>query len=244
METILKIMGGFLGVLVPFLFIITLRKGISRSPFEKDQKEKYNRILIGVVSLCTILVWGLSLTEILDYHPGDQIPRFLVPLAVFVPIGLFLLRNPGFRTIVNSTPLSALAGVQTFRFAGAAFLIIVYLKILPQSFQLAGYGDILTGILAVIAGISLGVKSGGPNAKLFFWLLTIVGMVDLLNVAFLLVYYYPIWSDAMPSTESASKFSLVMIPALAAPIAMLLHIYAILKKINLKMSKDQLNLNE
>lgn len=232
MELILKIMGGLLGLLVPFLFAMTLNKGIKNSDFDEGRKLRYRQILISVITLSTILVWILSLSKILDYHKGDLIPRFAIPLVVFVFIGLYLLKNKEFQTILSATPLSALAGVQVFRFAGAAFFILAYLKILPQAFQLAGYGDILTGTLALLSSIALFKKSN--NSPLLFWLFNIVGLFDLLNVAFLLLLYYPQWSHNIPTSESATRFSLVMIPAIVAPIAMLLHIYAVFNAVYLK----------
>ena len=66
-----------------------------------------------------------------------------------------------------------------------------------------------------------------PGATLLFVLFSVVGMCDLLNVAGLLFYYYPSWSSAVPSSAALADFSLVMVPALAAPIALTLHLYAI-----------------
>jgi hypothetical protein len=54
-----------------------------------------------------------------------------------------------------------------------------------------------------------------------------VGLCDLLNVAGLLFYFYPSSSSVVPSSAALADFSLVMVPALAAPIALILHLYAI-----------------
>jgi hypothetical protein len=178
------------------------------------------------------LVWALSLAKILDYHDGDRVPRFAIPLIVFVLIGLYFIKNKDFQAILSAMPLSALVSVQVFRFAGTAFFIIAFLNILPRAFQFAGYGDMLTGALAVFSSIALVKQS--KNAKWLFWLFNGVGLLDLLNVAFLLLYYYPVWSHHIPTSENATRFSLVMIPALVAPIAMLLHIYAIFNAVNLE----------
>ena len=231
MEMILKFMGALLGLVIPFFFAMNINKGIKNSGFDTERKLKYRQILISVITVSTILVWILSLSNMLDYHEGDSIPRFTIPLVVFVFIGLYSIKNKDFQTIISAMPLSSLVGAQVFRFAGTAFLIIAYLKILPPAFQLAGYGDILTGTLAVLSSMALLKQSN--NSKLLFWLFNIVGLFDLLNVAFLLLLYYPIWSHSTPTSESATQFSLVMIPALVAPIALLLHIYAIFNAINL-----------
>jgi len=232
METILKIMGGLLGLVIPFFFAMNLNKGIQNSDLDEARKLRYRQILISVITVSTILVWALSLSKILDYHKDDRIPRFAIPLVVFVFIGLSLIKNKDFQSILSAMPLPSLVGTQAFRFAGAAFLVIAYLNILPQPFLLAGYGDILTGTLATLSSAALLKQS--INSKLYFWLFSVVGLLDLLNVAFLLLLYYPLWSRSVPTSESATQFSLVMIPAIVAPLALLLHIYAIFNAVTLK----------
>jgi len=234
MEAILKIAGAVLGAIVPFLFAMKLNEGIRNTHFDAGRKLRYRQIVIMSVTASAVLVWILSLSKVLDYHEGDMIPRFAIPLIVFVVIGLCLLKNKYFQSILSSVPLSSLVGVQVFRFAGTAFLVIAYLKILPPAFQLAGYGDILTGSLAILSSVAL--LKGSGNARLLFWLFSIAGLLDLLNVAFLLLLYYPAWSDSIPNSEHATQFSLVLIPALVAPIALLFHAYAIF---NAKESKTK-----
>ena len=224
MEILLEIAGGLLGILVPFLFFFTLRKGIDRTDLDDERKADYKRILGTAVGLGTVLIWVLSLSKVLNYHEGDVVPRFAIPLVVIVFTGICIAASRDFQTILASTPLPVLVGVQAFRLAGIAFFVIAYLKILPGSFQIAAYGDLLTGILAIIASRAL--QNNSSNARLYFWLFNVVGLFDLVNVAVLLLLHYPLWSDTLPTSEAATQFSLVMIPALAAPFAMLLHFYS------------------
>jgi hypothetical protein len=226
METILKIATGALGLIVPCLFVLIIKKGIKNSPFEEAKRTKYRRILIIAIGIWTALIWVLSLIGVISYHEGDSLPRFVIALMIPVLIGFFLLiRNKVFHLIITSAPLSALVGAQIFRFAGSSFLILANMEILPHVFVTAGYGDILTGAFALIACLALINKAG--KARLSFWLFNIIGLMDLLNVAFLLVAYYPIFSNAKISSAAAGDFPLVLIPALVAPIALLLHIYSI-----------------
>ena len=233
MELILKVLGAGLGILVPFIFMCTLRKGVENAPFEAQQKAGYKKTLVTVTLLWTALVWVLSLAGIFSYHVGDAIPRFVIPLVLPVLVGLFMLTNKTFQTILDHTPLSTLVGAQTFRLAGMVLLVIAYLGILPSAFASGGYGDIATGSLALIAWLMLSKQTSG--SKLFFWLFNIVGLCDLLNVAYLLLAYYPLYNSSLPSSAAAADFSLVMLPAIAAPIALLLHFYSLrnylLKKI-------------
>jgi hypothetical protein len=52
-------------------------------------------------------------------------------------------------------------------------------------------------------------------------------MFDLLNVSRILLTYYPSWFDGTPSTAGAGEFPLILVVAVVAPIALLLHIYSI-----------------
>jgi len=225
MEMILKLMGAALGLLVPYLFVLAISKGIANTPFDEPKKARLRRTNVLVIWGWTALVWIFSLTGIFSFHDGDVFPRFLLPLCIPVLIGLTLLFNQDFRTILDHTPLSVLAGVQTFRFAGFAFIIVAQMGILPMLFVSGGYGDIFTGALALSSAILLSKqKTGGRKVFLAF---SAVGLIDLLNVAFLLLKYYPIWYGFAPNSAPAADFSVVMIPAIAAPVALLLHFYGL-----------------
>jgi len=163
--------------------------------------------------------------KIMNYHAGDSWPRIALPLFVPVVIALTLLLRPAVRTVIDYIPIATLVGVQTFRLAGFVFLIIPGLGHLPKAFAIGGYGDIATGLLAIVASVMLVKKSRGVT--LWFILFSVVGLCDLINVAGLLFYFYPSWSSAVPSSAALADFSLVTVPALAAPMALILHLYAI-----------------
>jgi hypothetical protein len=226
MDIVLKMMGGSLGLLVPGLFVFALAKGIDQTSFDEAQKASRRKTAMWIVAFWTLVVWAMSLAGAFSYHVGDKIPRLLIPLFVPVLAGLLVLMSKDFRAIVSHTPVSTLVGVQSFRFAGAAFLLVVYLRILPGEFVAGGIGDIVTASLAVVAAILLmhGPTAAGVAA---FWGFTLAGVIDLLVVSYLILRYYPIWYEGAPSSAPLGDFALIMIPAVAAPIALLLHVYAI-----------------
>jgi hypothetical protein len=222
MDVFLKLAGGALGLLVPALFVLALGQGIDRAlPDAKKAAAKAR--LVAVVALWTIIVWGCALGGVISYHDGDRFPRVLIFLVVPVAVGLGAMARSGFRAVVDRVPAPTLVGVQAFRFAGAAFLLIAYLGILPSAFAAGGVGDIATGLLATLAAIRLTKAGSSP----LFWGFTLVGLVDLVNVAVLLVAYDPIWFHGHPTSAPMADFALVMIPAIAAPFALLLHLYAV-----------------
>jgi len=222
----LLLAGAALGLIVPFLFTYALAQGIERSPVPLDAKTRIKAVAITTVGGWTLLVWAASLSGLIRYQPGDSFPRFVIPLVVPVIAAVAMVASSSaFRTVLDHAPLGALIGVQTFRLAGVAFLLIVSLGILPPSFASAGYGDLATGALAFGTALALARKSRFSHA--LFWLFSAVGLYDLMNVAYLLLAYYPLYSDTVPSSAPAFQFSLVLIPALAAPMALLLHLFAL-----------------
>jgi len=226
MNLLLTIAGGALGVVVPLLFAWVLMRGIERSPFGAAAAARHKRTVVRVVGAWTLLCWVASLNGVVSYHEGDMFPRFLVPLLVPVAAGLVLMANRTFRTIVAHTPARTLVGAQTFRLAGVVFFALTGLGILPAAFTSSGYGDLATGILAAVAAVALGRRSRAGGV--LFWACQAAGMADLLYVAWLLLAYYPGHYAAVPSSAPAFEFSLALLPILAAPMALLLHCYAIL----------------
>ena len=225
LDTILTVLGGTLGVVVPVLFAFAMNQGVARSPISDAQKNVYRRAISALTASWTAAIWIASFMKIMNYHAGDSWPRIALPLFVPVVIALTLLLRPAVRTVIDYIPIATLVGVQTFRLAGFVFLIIPGLGHLPKAFAIGGYGDIATGLLAIVASVMLVKKSRGVT--LWFILFSVVGLCDLINVAGLLFYFYPSWSSAVPSSAALADFSLVMVPALAAPMALILHLYAI-----------------
>jgi hypothetical protein len=226
MDTLLKILGGTLGLVVPWLFSFILGIGIDRSPLVEQRKASSRRALRVVIAAWTAAVWAASLTGAISFHEGDAIPRVLIPLGLPVVLGVLALASADFRSILDHTPLHALVAAQTFRFAGATFLLVVSLGVLPDAFASGGYGDLATASLAVVAALGLS-RGKSVGAMVAFWAFTLAGLGDLLNVAVRILGYYPIWFRATPSSAPMADFALVMVPAIAAPCALLLHIYAL-----------------
>lgn len=214
-----------IGAVVPLLLIFVLFQGIEQSPFDETKKSRYKITLVVTTVVWTILVCVLGAAGVFSYHEGDMIPRFVVPLLVPVLLGVNLLRNQNFRTILDHTPLSSMVGMQTFRLMGVLFILVVAAGLAPESFVTGGYGDIATGSLALLAGIML--KNNSSGSRIVTWLFMAVGMADLLNVAFMLLLYYPIWSSAQPSSAGAAIFPLVLVLGLAAPFALTFHLYTL-----------------
>jgi len=89
--------------------------------------------------------------------------------------------SPWLASQSKSQALFWLTVPHAFRYIGMVFLVPgVVAQPLPDSFAIsAAYGDLLTGVLALLALIALRTKWAGALGMV--WLFNIVGTVDLLN---------------------------------------------------------------
>ena len=106
--------------------------------------------------------------------------QFVLSIVVIALLARWLL-TPWLATKTQNEALFWLAVPHAFRHIGMVFLVpgIVY-QPLPQGFAIpAAYGDLLTGILALLALVLL--RGNRPGAIAMVWIFNIVGTVDLLN---------------------------------------------------------------
>jgi len=126
MTTIIALMACTLGIIVPVLMIISLARGIKKTPFADSQKLKWKQRIMWATIFWALVLWLLSITGVFSYHDGDIVPRFAIALLIPVIMGLILLRVTDFKTILNSTPLIWLVGMQSFRLMGVLFLFAAW----------------------------------------------------------------------------------------------------------------------
>ena len=106
--------------------------------------------------------------------------QFLLSLVVWGLIAKWLL-SPWLKTQSLHRALFWLILPHAFRHVGMVFLVPeVVAQPLPEAFAIpAAYGDLLTGVLAILALIAL--RSGWVGALAAVWVFNIVGTVDLFN---------------------------------------------------------------
>jgi hypothetical protein len=106
--------------------------------------------------------------------------QFVMSLVVWGLIAKWLLAP----WLEKKSPHNALFWLtlpHAFRYMGMVFLVPgVVAQPLPAAFAIpAAYGDLVTGVLALLALIAL--RTGWVGAVVLVWLFNIVGTVDLLN---------------------------------------------------------------
>lgn len=227
---LINVTGVVLGVVSPAALLYVFSNAIRRSSWNDEKKSSYWRNLVVGVLAWTSVVFLATLAGVFEYQSGDMLPKFLIGLVVPVSVAMIWFFTESFKDLFQSMPLHTLIGAQFFRLFGAIFLVVGMSGIGPMEFISSGYGDILTGLLALAASGLLYRKHRYGVAT--SWLFTVVGLLDLANVSRILLVNYPIWNDASPSTAMAGGFPMMLIVGITAPIALMLHLYAIKALLN------------
>jgi hypothetical protein len=153
----------------------------------------------------------------------------LIPLFVLGPITIVLLLIWGsqtFRHVLAATSLPALIGVQVYRTIGAVFLILLSQGQLPAHFALpAGWGDIAVGLSAPF--VAFAVARGAPAGRSLAALWSVLGLLDLMvAVGMGTGFLAPLLSlgPRLPSAGAMGVFPMIVVPAFAVPVSVLLHL--------------------
>jgi hypothetical protein len=144
-----------------------------------------------------------------------------VPLALFATLaaGYLFLLSKTYRSIIASIPQHWLIGIQAFRVLGGLFLIRYIQGQLPGVFAIpAGFGDLLTGILAPIVAYSW--YAGKPWARGAAIVWNLFGMADLVNAVTL--------GALTGGGASGIVFPTVLIPVYGVPRSFLIHSYSLI----------------
>jgi hypothetical protein len=142
-----------------------------------------------------------------------QLALGYVPWLLF--LGAYVL--PKFRTMDAVEVQRAIATLHSFRFFGLVFILPGVVGHLPAGFStVAAYGDFATGLLAILALLTIGIRP-------LFWLLVVafnaVGTADIL-----IDYYHGVQLGlADMAGELASTY---WIPILYVPALMITHAVA------------------
>lgn len=188
------------------------------------------RVAVGAMSLIAIWIGGMSVWASAGFegeNPDQAGLRVAISFTVFL-IGLMLAT----RLPVVSRSLSAPGSLvrmtlpHTVRVLGGVFLIVMAQGWLPAVFALpAGLGDIAVGLSAPFVAARLARGDGERHA---FWF-NVGGLLDLvvaLGIGLLAGAGTLSLIDASPTTEAIADLPLVLVPVVAVPIAISLHLTA------------------
>jgi hypothetical protein len=163
------------------------------------------------------------------YHQasGQAAPWFGVAVAGTLLVLLAATRIPVVARVLAAPGTPArLALPHTLRVVGVTFLLVMAQGHLPAVFALpAGLGDIAAGLAAPSVAIRL--AQGGRIRAVWFNLFGILDLVVALTIGFLagLGPWRPL--EVTPSTEPLSLLPLALVPTVAVPLAIALHLVSL-----------------
>ena len=164
------------------------------------------------------------------YHQpsGQAAPWFGVAVAGTLLVLLAATRLPVVALILAAPGTAArLTLPHTLRVVGVTFLLVMAQGHLPAVFALpAGLGDIAAGLAAPFVARRL-AHGGGRTRAVWFNLLGILDLVVALGVGFLagLGPWRPL--EVTPSTEPLSLLPLALVPTVAVPLSLALHLVSL-----------------
>lgn len=179
-----------------------------------------------------LIGWGLTATALTAFGAfRDEAGRMWWMLAWF--FGVIIIGSVGVarwtaldRVLAHRHTLGELVLSQTARWLGAIFLALHLSGQLPAFFAFpAGYGDILAGLCAIIAGVSLlvGRSVGIPIAFSVLGLLDFVGAVGTAALATQTAGLV----HTVPPTSAFGQLPLALFPAYLVSFSIVLHITTI-----------------
>jgi hypothetical protein len=174
-----------------------------------------------------VVVSGLlAHAGVYSQDPGEVVPWLLVAFAVFLVALLLATRIPLVSRILADPGTPArLALPHTLRVVGVLFLIAMAQGHLPAAFALpASLGDIAIGLAAPLVALQL-ARGTGRIAAVRFNVLGILDLAVAVSIAFLLGPFGPF--EVMPSTAPLRLLPLALIPTVAVPLAIALHIVSL-----------------
>jgi hypothetical protein len=164
------------------------------------------------------------------YHqePGHFRPWIGLAFVGYLTALLAASRIPTVARILAAPgSLARLTLPHTLRVVGVLFLLVMALGHLPAIFALpAGLGDIAAGLAAPSVARRL-AQGGGRTRAVWFNLFGILDLVVALSIGFLagLGPWRPL--EVTPSTEPLSLLPLALVPTVAVPLSLALHLVSL-----------------
>ncbi len=191
--------------------------------------ERNQHAIIGLILLAWFgIVLGLSLSGTF-VPPTGELPLNLL-LSGLLTLGLFTLAYrtlPVFRAYVLNLDMRLLILLHSWRMLGLGFVMLYVVDQLPMLFAyLAGFGDALAAIGAIVVGYLLFIRRAGVSVKLISrW--NTFGLVDFIiavSVGVMTQTKGILASTTGVDSDLMTVFPFVIIPAFLVQVFTLTHI--------------------
>lgn len=173
------------------------------------------------------LMWSAAINGV--FHTA-ALP--VLPLAIFLPVIVvtpLLLMSTRVGQVLDAMPATWLVALQTYRAFGSWAIAAALRGAIPSVFGLpAGIGDLLTGVLAVLAAIAVAGGTVQGRKAAIAW--NVVGLVDFVIAITLGLLTSPgrfqLIVSNVPSI-GVGAYPDVLTPAFVVPSSILLHILSL-----------------
>jgi hypothetical protein len=212
-------------LMVHGLIALGLWLALERTDLTPAQRRTTWLAIVVPSTLWAAVAWTAAINGV--FRTGAS-PLPLLPFAIFVPVIIgapLLLLSKRVGQLLDAMPTTWLVALQLYRVFGSQWLVYWLLGLLPGLWALpAGTGDLLTGLFAVPAAITLATGTAEGRKAAILW--NIFGIADLALAITLGMIIAPgpfqlivlngpsIGLDAYPN---------VLTPAFVVPSSILLH---------------------
>lgn len=180
-----------------------------------------------IAALTTALLIAIATMGGFATGAAGPVPGPVLAFLILTIAGLTAwFASPAFREAFLSVPQAALVAVNVFRVGGIFFLILHSQGRLASPFAIsAGWGDIITGAIALPLAVAAASNRKVPRALLIAW--NAFGILDLIDAIVLGALSAPtpfrVFTES-PGTLSMGDLPWVVIPALLVPVYLMTHL--------------------
>lgn len=222
-------------------FGVVLYEWFAQSALRRADLKRKSIWQVGVtVFLAGLYLLALSFSLSHTYTQGGTNAGNLIPLFVGFIVGsniLLFFISRGYRQMVDAIPLLWLIASHVLRIIpGIIFLALYDMGLMPPDTALqAGYGDILSGLLALVVVYMLYHRSSYARGLALVW--SAFGLLDLVNALYSGQTHIPAWtlmlSKAGQSVDYINFF--VMLPTFMVPLYIVSQLLIFRKLFTLKV---------
>lgn len=163
-----------------------------------------------------------------NFRTGGLGALVVLPVVVLCLVTFLSKRR---RKQIQQAAMVPLIAVQSLRVLGVLFVLLFAAHRLPAPFApLAGYGDILTGLLAIPLAWTVATRATKPRMELWLW--SALGIGDLIDAIVLGTLSTPSPFQVFhqgPSSAIMPTLPWVLIPGFLVPCFFFLHIVVLVK---------------
>lgn len=209
------------------LIALGLWLGLERIELTQNQRRAIWLAIMIPDTLWFALMWSAAINGVFR---TAALP--VLPFAIFLPVIVvtpMLLMSTRVGQVLDAMPATWLVALQTYRAFGSWAIAAALRGAIPAVFGLpAGIGDLLTGMLAVLAAIAVAGGTARGRKAAIAW--NVVGLVDfVIAIALGLITSPGRFQLIVPSVPSigVGAYPDVLTPAFVVPSSILLHVLSL-----------------